>query len=205
MATCQGSLCSIRFARLEREVINAVFTPACSSPPSVATRPRVAARSPMRGAPWAATKASVCGRERFTEAPRAVRLRRLPPNRNAAKLAAPSKDVRENFPKDYLMRRNQEAFVRSTQVETNAAVVEWKPRGVVRRRTRHRIALSQNKGLAAPDLTLACRFRPSRMRPDRFWDREIREAQIRLERRHAEDALRDSAEGYATQKGEPPS
>jgi hypothetical protein len=117
----------------------------------------------------------------------------------------PIKRLRENFPKDYLMRRNQEAFVRSTHVETNAAVVEWKPRGVVRRRTRHRIALSQNKGLAAPDLTLACRFRPSRMRPDRFWDREIREAQIRLERRHAEDALRDSAEGYATQKGEPPS
>jgi len=38
--------------------VNAFFTPACSSPPSVATRPRAAARSPMRGASLPATKAA---------------------------------------------------------------------------------------------------------------------------------------------------
>ena len=41
---------SIRFESLAFERINARFTPACSSPPSVAMRPRVAARSPMSGA-----------------------------------------------------------------------------------------------------------------------------------------------------------
>ena len=35
---------------------NALFTPACSSPPSVALRPRVAARSPMSGASLPATR-----------------------------------------------------------------------------------------------------------------------------------------------------
>ena len=33
-----------------------LVTPACSSPPSLALRPRVAARSPMRGDKWTATK-----------------------------------------------------------------------------------------------------------------------------------------------------
>ena len=39
---------------------NALFTPACSSPPSIAMRPRVAARSPMSGASWWATGAARC-------------------------------------------------------------------------------------------------------------------------------------------------
>src|SRR5580658_7733995 len=50
-------------------------TPAWASPPSVVTRPRVAARSPISGAPLAATKG---GRETVVQSPRALRLRRLP-------------------------------------------------------------------------------------------------------------------------------
>jgi hypothetical protein len=48
--TGQGSRLPIPFAILELERINALFAPACSSPPSVALRPPVAAGSPMSGA-----------------------------------------------------------------------------------------------------------------------------------------------------------
>jgi hypothetical protein len=41
---------------------NPLFTPPRSSLPSVALRPRVAARSSMRGASWPATQAALCGR-----------------------------------------------------------------------------------------------------------------------------------------------
>jgi hypothetical protein len=52
----------IQFARLAGERITR-FTPASASPPSVATRPRVAARSAMSGASWRETRADRCGRE----------------------------------------------------------------------------------------------------------------------------------------------
>jgi hypothetical protein len=63
---------------------NVLLIPACSSPPSVALRPRVAARSPMRGASLAArqaaafvdkrrivaaTKATECGGETLSAIP----------------------------------------------------------------------------------------------------------------------------------------
>jgi hypothetical protein len=54
-ASASSSRRSIRFAKRKIERIT-VFSPPCSSPPSVATRPRVAARSPSSGASWRATE-----------------------------------------------------------------------------------------------------------------------------------------------------
>ena len=59
----QGPRRSIRIVRRELERITALFAPACSSPPSIAPRPRVAARSPMSGASFAAARVDECGRE----------------------------------------------------------------------------------------------------------------------------------------------
>ena len=51
---------SLRYARLERERITLASRRPGSSPPSVALRPRVAARSPMSDASWWATKRPAC-------------------------------------------------------------------------------------------------------------------------------------------------
>jgi len=57
---------------------DALFTPACSSPPSIALRPCVAARSSMSGASSRATKGKHETQTRNAHlSPRAVRLRRL--------------------------------------------------------------------------------------------------------------------------------
>jgi hypothetical protein len=61
-------------------------TPACSSPPSIALRPRAAARSPMSGAARWATKGAARGRETLIQSHRAVRLRRLPHERRGSRL-----------------------------------------------------------------------------------------------------------------------
>jgi hypothetical protein len=78
--TRQVSRRSIRFARLERELITPSSHPACSSPPSVAMRPRDAA--PMSGASLPAKQGR--GRTRNDHpVPSAVRRRRLPQTWNA--------------------------------------------------------------------------------------------------------------------------
>jgi len=45
---------------LKLERINSLYTPACASPPSIALRPRVAARWSMSGASWPAMAADGC-------------------------------------------------------------------------------------------------------------------------------------------------
>jgi hypothetical protein len=51
---------ALRCARLARERITALFAAACASPPSVALRPRVEARSSMTGASLPAAQAAEC-------------------------------------------------------------------------------------------------------------------------------------------------
>jgi hypothetical protein len=74
--TRRASHRSIRFARLELED-KARFPPACASPPSVATCPRVAVRSSMSGASWLVAQVDGCGAQTLIRPARAVRLRRL--------------------------------------------------------------------------------------------------------------------------------
>jgi hypothetical protein len=53
-----------------------LFGPPCSSPHSIATRPRISARSPMSGASLRATEADAGGREGLIQSLRAVQLDR---------------------------------------------------------------------------------------------------------------------------------
>jgi len=76
--TTRGARRSIRFTSVALERMTRLFTPACSSPPSVAMRPRVAARSPMRGASWRGTQAAECRCARLVRSHRTLRVRRLP-------------------------------------------------------------------------------------------------------------------------------
>jgi hypothetical protein len=64
----------VRFARLKLELDNALFVPARSSPPFVALRPLVAARSSMSGASWWATRAARVRTRTLIQSARAVRL-----------------------------------------------------------------------------------------------------------------------------------
>jgi hypothetical protein len=51
------------FERWRGATAAALFTSAYQSPPTAAMRPRLAARSPMSGGSWRATRAATCGRE----------------------------------------------------------------------------------------------------------------------------------------------
>jgi hypothetical protein len=63
-----------RVERLRAQT-NACVPPKRSSPPSVATCPRIAARSAMSGESSPATKAAACGRETLIQSPRALGVR----------------------------------------------------------------------------------------------------------------------------------